>query len=278
MGLGGHLTWTPVAREIIIQYKIKMGNFKILPIENTTICNSPIFKNNPNFVFEKDSYPKFILNFSDIKYHYGIPENNNSIMKWVSKKHMIHYISDQFNLNNVDLKCDLFFTNNEISFCLKLIDELPKTFIAIEPSSKQSFTANKIYPYKKWQKIIDKLKNKLTFVQVGKKKSQLLDDVIDMRQNSFRECACLISYSKFFVGLEGGLMHAANSVNKRSVIVYTGWCPKEIWSYPDQKLVYVGGSHSPEGINTIYKPFYNEVQKHNEDEIIEKILEMDSET
>ena len=46
MGMGGHLMWTAVARNIR-----KQKNEICIPLDGFNFCRSDIFKNNPNFSF-----------------------------------------------------------------------------------------------------------------------------------------------------------------------------------------------------------------------------------
>jgi ADP-heptose:LPS heptosyltransferase len=59
---------------------------------------------------------------------------------------------------------------------------------------------------------------------------------VDLRgKTSLRECAALLTNAAVFVGLEGGLMHLARSVDRRSVIIYTGYTRPEDTGYPENR-------------------------------------------
>lgn len=106
-------------------------------------------------------------------------------------------------------------------------------YIAICPHGKQKFSANrKEWGMDNFQKLRNHFKE-YQFVQIGLKSDELLDDVHDGRGLPVRKSAAVIQNSIFFIGLEGGLMHLAKSVGKRSVIIYGGFINPEISEYEE---------------------------------------------
>ena len=226
MGLGGHLTWTAAAREI----KNKTGK-KCLPVNSGQIVSSDIFLNNPNFVTDYTS-DCFVLDL-------GIKETNYCISDTPQKaihkkdKHMINTICDYYGIPDPELKCDLFFTQEEKAKINELTKELPTQFITIEPHSKTSYSLNRQYPLDKWQLIIDCLQQDIPIVQIGGPGSTVLDGVIDLTgKTSFREAAGIIGASLLFLSNEGGLAHAATAVGTKAAIILGGYTSSEMVTYP----------------------------------------------
>jgi ADP-heptose:LPS heptosyltransferase len=106
-------------------------------------------------------------------------------------------------------------------------------YIAICPSGKQKFSANR----KEWgSENFQKLRNlfpEYEFVQIGLLSDDLMENVHDARGLPVRQSAAVIQNSKFFFGLEGGLMHLAKAVGKRSAIIYGGFINPAISEYPE---------------------------------------------
>ena len=67
------------------------------------------------------------------------------------------------------------------------------------------------------------LRAKATVIQVGSSQDPALPAAIDLRgRTSLRETAAILHNSDLFVGLVGGMMHLARSVDCRAAIVYGG--------------------------------------------------------
>ncbi len=88
--------------------------------------------------------------------------------------------------------------------------------------------ANLPIPLKEWypkrfQQVVDSLVSKFTVIQIGAPTDPYLKGARDARgKYNLRQLAALFRQSRLFLGLEGGLMHLARSVDCRSVIVFGG--------------------------------------------------------
>jgi CDP-glycerol glycerophosphotransferase len=91
-------------------------------------------------------------------------------------------------------------------------------------------------PYKKWgyektQSVVNALKNKYNFVQIGSPTDYPLHNILDKRDTLYDSIA-ILSHSKLFLGSIGALSHFARAVNCRSVIPYSRGEPFYMASYP----------------------------------------------
>ena len=94
----------------------------------------------------------------------------------------------------------------------------------------QTSASSAVYPMKnkewfpdRFQQVVDGLKSRFNFVQVGSADDPPLHNVVDLRgKTSIREVAGILATSMMFIGLVGMLMHLARAVDCRSVIVYGG--------------------------------------------------------
>jgi len=83
-------------------------------------------------------------------------------------------------------------------------------------------------PNKEWvpgrfQAVVDALRGRYVFVQLGSERDPKLEGAVDLRgRTTLRQAAAVIANSLTFVGLVGFLMHLARAVERRSVIVYGG--------------------------------------------------------
>lgn len=89
-------------------------------------------------------------------------------------------------------------------------------------SKVQAMRTKQWYP-ERFQQVVDLLRGRYNFVQVGMPSDPPLDGVLDLRgRTSVRETAALLSQSLTFVSQVGLLMHLGRAVDRRGVIVYGG--------------------------------------------------------
>ena len=241
MGLGGHLTWTAVARELYT--KLDNEDVKILPCEMqgntiTRIIQSEILKNNPYFItnFNKKVFPLQLNNPNTNYCKFDSPE------RCVQRcdKHCIEQICEFYGIENPELRCELYFSDDELERINQLTERLDKEFIVIEPHAKSDYTPNKAYAFQKWQNVANELKKHIQVVQISPPGKKILNDVVSLvGETTFREAAGVIGKSKMFLSTEGGLMHASTAVDTTALIVMTGYQSPVLWSYPKNINLYI---------------------------------------
>ena len=178
-----------------------------------------------------------------------------------------------YGIYNPELRCELYFTDDEEERVAELIKNLNSNFIVIEPHSKMNYTPNRIYPWEKWQNFVNTVSKHTQIVQVGANESRVLDNVTNLTgQTSFREAACLIGKSNLFVSTEGGLVHAATAVDTTSLVIITGYQHPKMVSY-SQNINMNISSHGPCGLKIECQKCQDDASKHEEDELIQKALD-----
>ena len=271
MGLGGYLAWTAVAREIVRSGKAK----KLLPCEvhggqYLKIVESEIWKNNPYITTDYEQYKNG--NAQPLQL-------NNPIANYCKKdtptrayhrydKHIIEQICEFYGLENPLLKCELFFSEDECSNVNRVVSGLDKNFITIEPESKTNYTRNRVYPFDKWQKIVNSLSKKVQVVQIGREGSRPLENTVNLLgHTSFREAALLIGKSRIFLSSEGGLTHASTTTDTPALVVLTGYQHEKMVAYPQNINVDIS-SHGPCGLKQECPECRQDSIKHDWREIV----------
>tara|TARA_Y100001963_G_scaffold123298_1_gene173221 strand:+ start:474 stop:1319 length:846 start_codon:yes stop_codon:yes gene_type:complete len=277
MGLGGHMMWTAVARELRERYKDEHGDFKILPLEGGGICNSDIFKNNPNFIFDVNE-KHYKMNLSNPDTNYCIKEENGRAYHRYDK-HIIEQTCEYFGIDNPKLKCELYLTDDENKKVDYLIKDLPKKYVTVEPHAKNGYTINKEYSFDKWQNVIDYFKDEIDFVQIGIGGKKVLNGVIDFTgKTTYRETNRILQNCMFHIGTEGGLIHNANACNKKAVCVVPGFMSPTITAYPENKTIQICSKCKQDGpcglLTQECKDGKKYIKQHNEKEIIEAIKQL----
>jgi ADP-heptose:LPS heptosyltransferase len=102
---------------------------------------------------------------------------------------------------------------------------VPREQITIQASSLGASwpVRNKQWPFERFQAVANALKHDFDLVQIGALSDPQLAGALDLRgKTTARQAAAVLSSSRIFIGLEGGLMHLARAAECRSVIVYGG--------------------------------------------------------
>lgn len=102
--------------------------------------------------------------------------------------------------------------------------------VLIEPNTKVP-NSNKSWPFMRWQKVVDSMPE-VTFLQVGGIRTRRLKNVMFLDTFSFRQAAVILSYSRAFVGSEGGLHHAAAALGVPAVVLFSEYISPDITGYP----------------------------------------------
>ena len=272
MGLGGYLTWTAAFREISQAHN---NDILLMPVESngnvvTKVVKSPVFENNPYLSYDANQKNTRLISLNNPATNYCLVDKHDRALH-VQDKHIIQNICEKFGIENPSLKCDMFFSEEEEKTIKTIAEKLSSEFVTIEPHSKVNYTKNRVYPFEKWQYIVDKISDKIEVVQVGAPDKRVLKNVTDMTgKTSFRQATGLINYSKLFMSTEGGLVHAATSVKTKSVVVITGYQSLKMVAYPQNENVYIG-THGPCGMKILCDDCKKDADNHDPNEILEKI-------
>ena len=278
MGLGGYLTWTALAREILA---VVDHNVKIFPFEQhghfLKIIKSPVFENNSDFFMQSDeeyTSDQIVLpvamNNPDANY---CKEDTDERAIHRQDSHIIQQICECYGIEDPQLKCVLNLTEKEKMFAEEYSKNILKNdvFITIEPFSKSNYTPNRAYPLEKWQKIVDSLCDKVKIVQVGNNSDFILNNVIDCTgKTTFREAAAIIGKSKLFLAAESGLVHAATAVNTKSVVIITGYQSEKMVAYPQNINVNIA-THGPCGLKTECEKCTQDAKNHDWRGIVDNV-------
>jgi len=273
MGLGGHLTWTAVAREL--NKHNKNNGLKLFPCKQEGsrgyYVQSEIFFNNPYFLGDDDDPDKiFPLILNNPQTNYWTQEDGKMVTH-KRDKHIIETISDFYEIEDPELKCELYFTDEETQKAEEKAKKLDSEFIIIEPHSKLSYTVNRRYPFEKWQDIVNKINKNIQVVQIGQKGNEVFEGVIDLTgQTSFREAAALTGAAKLFLSSEGGLVHAATAVDTKSIVILTGYQTPKMVEYPQNDYINIA-THGPCGFKVKCPKCEEDAEKHNSDEVVKQI-------
>jgi ADP-heptose:LPS heptosyltransferase len=190
-----------------------------------------LFYNNPHADWVTDRHMKTTGRHIKPKYHVD-RNTEDSIYRQIMRR------------VGADRECfpELFLAEDEIAEIDRLF---PSEYVTICPRGKTTFCANrKEWGFENFQGLRD-LMPEVRFLQVGIPSDPLLENVVDGRHLNARQTAAAIRKSRFFIGLEGGLMHLAKAVGLKAVIIYGGLIKPEISGYEENLNIYQAVECSP---------------------------------
>ena len=219
-----------------------------------SIFNRLLRFNRINFLYEsilfaiseiKSKYLPYHIVHVDLLIHSYVKKILPDRYIWVNNMHWIDYLTARFVVKEKEVSHpELFFHIDEKKEIKHFIiqQNFRKQFIVVEPNTKSSFFGNlRDWPMERWQIIIERLNESfplLDILQVGLDNSNRLPGTIDLRgMTTFRQCVLLIKNSILFLGSEGGLTHAARSINADSIIIWGGISLPDFAGYLDNQRV-----------------------------------------
>ena len=198
-----------------------------------------IFYNNPYITKIDDEEGRFIkLNYSEI-HKSGLSGNH------FAYAHTIDLAKELGRtIPHTTLRPDIFLSQDEKLWPSPVVVKhgYEGKYWIVNAGTKNDYTL-KGYPY--YQKVIDLLKDKIKFIQVGQldHNHPALEDVIDMRgQTDIRELFRLTYCAQGILTCVSFPMHTAAALEKPCVVVAGGREGTRWELYPDHRFLYINGA------------------------------------
>ena len=91
----------------------------------------------------------------------------------------------------------------------------------------------------------------LFFFNLRLEKTKYFNNVINLHNVNFRKSCALLSNADLFIGIEGGMHHAAAALNKKAVVIFGGFIDPLVTGYGFHNNIYVDIDGSPCGSRVI---------------------------
>lgn len=178
----------------------------------------------------------------DMRVHSYAAHQNRRRTTWKSAVRAADAMLEYLGGGSAGYDCEIYFDPEETQRVDAMVREhgLQSGFIAIEPDTNaEYFGTLRAWPRQNWIDAVGRLRREfpdLPILQLGIRSGEPLEGVIDFRgKTSFREASLLVGRAVLFIGTEGGLMHAANAVRARALIIWGGITLPEFIGYPDRQ-------------------------------------------
>jgi len=132
---------------------------------------------------------------------------------------------------------EIFFETKEvISFNARFKDLKPYALIC--PTPKKTFTYNKDWGHRNFQRVVD-LNPNIKWLQTGSIEDCLLENVTDYRgKTSLREFFYLVKEANIVIANEGLHNHIASSFGTSSICLLSGFAQSSLFKYKNSYLIH----------------------------------------
>jgi ADP-heptose:LPS heptosyltransferase len=137
----------------------------------------------------------------------------------------------RLNIDQYSYKSSFYLIQNEISWAENKIKHLSKPLIAISTKSKEEI---KNWPTKNWDDLVIKLSKQFSIIHLGDTSEPTIEKVNRFTGKfTMRESAALLSQCKLFIGPDSLLMHIANGLDVKSIIIFGDARPVNCLGYSE---------------------------------------------
>jgi hypothetical protein len=198
-------------------------------------------------------WPKggLIVDMKRCPHSYVLSEDAERI-KFVNR-HAVAHICEHYGIPCYELDPVLQLDADEVSRAETFMNRFglqSGNFVVISPDTKDADTL-KAWPRDHWLELIKCLQVDfpgLKIVKAGHLPGAWDHCVNTTGSLSFRELAHVIARSVTLITTEGGVMHLARAVKKRSIVMHSGWLPKAFSAYPENVNLHMDVSCSGCGL------------------------------
>lgn len=164
--------------------------------------------------------------------------------------HVMENICRCYALKPRKLKPSLFLSVEEMACGVEELSRFKRPIVCLHPSGKSASLPESPWFIDRWLEIIDTLKGKVSFIQLGKYDTDHKQLHIHSPKTTLRQAMSLIWAADVFVGFDSGLSHMATAFDKPAVVLWDALRKSKLesgkhpgfasatmrrWSYPQNR-------------------------------------------
>jgi ADP-heptose:LPS heptosyltransferase len=151
------------------------------------------------------------------------------IVRKERKENIIAHNLCRIGIDEHEYRAKFYLSEEERKWAKQLMGVCSKPVIAICTRSKETV---KNWPFDHWVGLIDSIQSDFSIIQLGDDKEPVLENVMRFAgKHTMRESAALLSQANFFIGPDSLLMHIANGLNIKSIVIFGGSRPADCFGY-----------------------------------------------
>lgn len=138
----------------------------------------------------------------------------------VQLNHVIENIGFAFGIRPRELRASLFLSEEEMRWALTQLRNLPRPLICLHPGGTSRSTAGNFWENRAWFAIVEELKHRAGFFQVGRPEFGDIDLHLNNPARTLRQTMALIWASDIFLGFDSTPMHIATAFNVPTIAIF----------------------------------------------------------
>lgn len=180
------------------------------------------------------------------------------IVRKEKSQNIIEHNLLRLGIKQFNYKANYYLCEKEKDWAERETRQFNKPILGICTKSKEPV---KNWPESNWMELIKNLKDKFSIIQFGDKNEPKFDGVNRFAgKHTMRESAAILSYCSIFVGPDSLLMHIANGLNIKSIIIFGGSRPVDCFGYSENINLATSPECSPCWIHKGYATCDNDYQ------------------
>ena len=153
------------------------------------------------------------------------------IVRKEKKENIIAHNLERIGIQKHEYRAKFYLSEEERNWAKQFTESVPKPMIAICTRSKESV---KNWPIDHWVDLINSISRNFSVIQLGDEKEPQFENVFRFAgKHTMRESAALLSQAIFFIGPDSLLMHIANGLDIKSIVIFGGSRPVDSFGYKE---------------------------------------------
>lgn len=259
--LGSMVVYTRLVEAL----SLKLGRpLKILTAPHFYTTDSIAVNESRYPILDENPYIKEIVDADKIDLKI-MREVSGEIDNFPQLGHITENICAPWGLRPRKLHGDLYLTKEEKQNALEMLSHLPRPLVALCPYGNSSPLPDSDWYEKKWLMIIERLKDKVCFFQIGHDKfTHKALPIFTPQNTTVRQMMALIWASDVYIGFDTGPSHIAAAFEKPTMVIWDAVRKSKLeedkesgfslatlgrWTYPHTKNLTLLGERGDEGVS-----------------------------
>jgi ADP-heptose:LPS heptosyltransferase len=173
-------------------------------------------------------------------------------------KNVVAFNLERLGIFSSEYKSKFYLSTKEKEWAKSMVHNIKKPIVAFCSRSKESV---KNWPIEHWKKLLKQIGLNCSLLHIGDQHEPVFEGITRYAGKlTMRESAAVLSRCTLFIGPDSLLMHIANGLDIKSVIIFGGSRPVSCFGYTENTNITKNPDCSPCWIHDGYEKCYNNIQ------------------
>ncbi len=153
------------------------------------------------------------------------------IVRKEKNENVVAFNLERLGINSSEYKSHFFLSKPEKQWAKSILSSTKKPLVAFCSRSKESV---KNWPIEHWKQLLKEISSRCSLLHLGDQNEPIFKDVTRYAGKlTMRKSAAILSQCNLFIGPDSLLMHIANGLDIKSIIIFGGSRPVGCFGYPE---------------------------------------------